>query len=135
MTLKTLLCFDYGSKRIGVAVGQVITSTATPLKTIHCYRNKPDWTLIQKLIDDWKPDALIVGIPLHMDDSRQDMTDAAEKFSRQLEGRFHIPVYGMDERLSTFEAKDRSGKISEIDSIAAQSILETWFAENNDKIS
>lgn len=134
MSLKTFLCFDFGSKRIGVAVGQAITATATPLKILDCRNNRPDWNAIGQVIDDWKPDAIIVGIPLKMDDSRQDMTDAAEKFSRQLEGRFHLPVFGTDERLSTYEARDRGGNIDYVDSIAAQAILETWFTENNDKI-
>jgi len=82
------------------------------------------------MIKDWQPEALIVGIPIQMDDSRQEMTAAAERFVRQLEGRFHLPVFGVDERLSTFEAKNRSGMEKEIDSIAAQAILETWLAEN-----
>ena len=128
--MKTLLCFDYGQKRIGVAVGQAITGTATPLQIINVYNNQPEWDRIQQMIKDWQPEALIVGIPIQMDDSRQEMTAAAERFVRQLEGRFHLPVFGVDERLSTFEAKNRSGMEKEIDSIAAQAILETWLAEN-----
>jgi len=128
--VKTLLCFDYGQKRIGVAVGQAITGTATPLQIINVYNNQPEWDRIQQMIKDWQPEALIVGIPIQMDDSRQEMTAAAERFVRQLEGRFHLPVFGVDERLSTFEAKNRSGMEKEIDSIAAQAILETWLAEN-----
>lgn len=131
--MKTLLCFDYGSKRIGVAVGQAITGTATPLQVINVYNNQPEWDRIQQMIKDWQPEALIVGIPVQMDDSRQEMTTAAERFVRQLEGRFHLPVFGVDERLSTFEAKNRSGMETEIDSIAAQAILETWLAENNNQ--
>ncbi len=131
--MRTLLCFDYGSKRIGVAVGQAITGTATPLQIINVYNNQPEWNRIQQMIKDWQPEALIVGIPVQMDDSRQEMTAAAEQFVRQLEGRFHLPVFGVDERLSTFEAKNRSGMETEIDSIAAQAILETWLAENNNQ--
>ena len=132
--MKTLLCFDYGSKRIGVAVGQTITGTATPLEIINSYKNRPDWEKIQQLINDWQPYALVVGIPVHMDDSRQQMTEAAEKFVRQLEGRFHLPVFGVDERLSTFEAKNRSGRETEVDSVAAQAILETWLANNDEQL-
>jgi putative Holliday junction resolvase len=102
VTHKTLLCFDYGTKRIGVAVGQSITGTASPLDIIHVHNNKPDWKAIAHLIDNWKPDALVVGVPLQMDSKRQDMTIAADKFARQLEGRFHLQVYGIDERLSSF---------------------------------
>jgi len=132
--VKTLLCFDYGSKRIGVAVGQTITGTATPLEIINSYKNRPDWEKIQQLINDWQPTALIVGIPVHMDDTRQQMTQAAEKFVRQLEGRFHLSVFGVDERLSTFEAKSRSGKNKAVDSIAAQAILETWMSANHEQL-
>ena len=135
MSVKTLLCFDFGSKRIGTAVGQTITGTSTPLEIVHCYNNQPDWESIELLIHDWQPDAIVVGIPLNMDGSTQEMVDAAARFSRQLEGRFHIPVFGMDERLSTFEAKDRSGNDREVDSVAAQAILESWLAENNDTLS
>jgi putative holliday junction resolvase len=131
---KTLLCFDFGSKKIGTAVGQVITGTATPLNTINCYHDKPDWLNIEKLIHEWLPDAIIVGIPLKLDSTTQPMTGAAAKFARQLEGRFHLPVFGIDERLSTFEAKQRSGTGSDLDSIAAQAILETWLAENGYKL-
>lgn len=134
MKIKTLLCFDYGSKRIGTAVGQAITGTATPLNTINCYHNKPDWASIEKLIHEWLPDAIIVGIPLNMDGSSQAITEAAAKFARQVEGRFNLPVFGMDERLSTFEAKKRSGLDTNIDSIAAQAILETWLADHKNKL-
>ena len=131
MTHKTLLCFDYGTKRIGVAVGQSITGTASPLDIIHVHNNRPDWKAIAHLIDNWKPDALVVGVPLQMDSKRQDMTIAADKFARQLEGRFHLQVYGIDERLSSFEAEQRTNKKTSLDAVAAQAILETWFAENN----
>jgi putative holliday junction resolvase len=131
---KTLLSFDYGSKRIGIAVGQVITGTATPLSTINSYHDKPDWVSIEKLILEWLPDAIIVGIPLHMDGTSQAITEAAAKFARQLEARFNLPVFGMDERLSTFEAKNRSGLDTNLDSIAAQAILETWLAEHKNEL-
>ncbi len=127
----TLLCFDFGTKRIGVAVGQSITNTATPLDTIRVRNNKPDWESIKRLIENWRPDALVVGIPLKMDDTKQEMTRAAEKFSRQLEGHFHLPVYGMDERLSSFEAIQRTKYNAPIDPVAAQAILESWLEDNN----
>lgn len=129
MNINRLLCFDFGSKRIGAASGQVITRTATPLQIVSCHNNSPDWDAIGRLIEEWKPDAIIVGVPLHMDSSKQPMTGAAEKFMRQLQGRFHLPVYPVDERLSTFEARDRSGENNAVDSIAAQAMLETWLAE------
>lgn len=130
MIHNTLLCFDYGTKRIGVAVGQSVTGTASPLDIIRVYNNKPDWKAIEKIMENWKPDAIVVGIPLQMDNEKQEMTLEAEKFVRQLEGRFHLPVYGIDERLSTFEAEQRTNKKTPVDDVAAQAILETWFAEN-----
>ena len=134
MNIKTLLCFDYGSKRIGVAVGQSLTSTATPLVTIKKHGKKIDWQNIAKLIVEWNPDALIVGIPLCMDGTVQEMTVAAQKFCRQLQARFSLPVYGMDERLSSYEATQRTVKKNSIDAVAAQVILETWLSENSDNI-
>ena len=130
MNHNTLLCFDYGTKRIGVAVGQSLTGTASPLDIVRVYNNKPDWNAIEKIVENWKPDAIVVGIPLQMNNEKQEMTLAADKFARQLEGRFHLPVYGIDERLSTFEAEQRTNKKTSIDDVAAQAILETWFAEN-----
>jgi len=131
--IKSLLCFDFGTKRIGVAVGQTITQTATPLQTVRNKNNRPDWNNIEQLIDEWQPDALVVGLPLNMMDEVQEMTIASEKFMRQLHGRFHLPVYSIDERLSSFEAAQRTGKTTDLDPVAAQAILETWFAENRNK--
>ena len=131
--IKSLLCFDFGTKRIGVAVGQTITQTATPLQTVRNINNHPDWNNIEQLIDEWQPDALVVGLPLNMMDEVQEMTIASEKFMRQLHGRFHLPVYSIDERLSSFEAAQRTGKTTDLDPVAAQAILETWFAENHNK--
>ena len=130
MKYKTLLCFDYGSKRIGTAVGQSLTGTATPLEIINCHRNQPDWQRIRDLVEEWRPDAIVVGIPINMDGYSQEITKAATRFTRQLEGRFNLPVFGMDERLSTFEARNRTKGDKRLDSIAAQAILETWFSEN-----
>lgn len=131
--IKSLLCFDFGTKRIGIAVGQTITQTATPLQTVRNKNNRPDWNNIEQLIDEWQPDALVVGLPLNMMDEVQEMTIASEKFMRQLHGRFHLPVYSIDERLSSFEAAQRTDKTTDLDPVAAQAILETWFAENRNK--
>jgi putative Holliday junction resolvase len=131
--IKSLLCFDFGTKRIGVAVGQTVTQTANPLQTVRNKNNRPDWKTIEQLVDEWQPDALVVGQPLNMRDEVQEMTIAAEKFMRQLHGRFHLPVYSIDERLSSFEAAQRTGRTTDLDPVAAQAILETWFAENYNK--
>ncbi|MES9946571.1 MAG: Holliday junction resolvase RuvX [gamma proteobacterium symbiont of Ctena orbiculata] len=129
----TLLGFDYGSRKIGVAVGQTVTGTATALETLHLVNHRPDWERIESLINEWRPQALVVGLPLDVDDSETDATQPALRFSRQLEGRFHIKVYLADERFSSFEARDRLGhkakRLEDYDAVAAKLILETWLNE------
>jgi putative Holliday junction resolvase len=95
---RTLLAFDFGLKRIGVAVGQTQTRSASRLTTVSVKREHPDWTAIAKLIEIWTPDALVVGLPLNMDGSEQEMTLRAKRFGRQLEGRFGLPVHLVSER-------------------------------------
>lgn len=127
----TLLAFDYGLKRIGVAVGQTVTGTANALQTVTVKNHQPDWPAIERLIETWSPDALVVGLPLNMDGTEQEMTGHARKFSRKLHGRFKLPVHLADERLTTREANWRqSGKGADenLDPVAAQVILEGWLA-------
>ncbi|MGD2075451.1 MAG: Holliday junction resolvase RuvX [Gammaproteobacteria bacterium] len=125
---RTLLGFDYGRKRIGVAFGQQLTRTATPLATVSARDGSPDWSAISRLIREWKPDALVVGIPYHMDGSAQTTTDAALRFSRQLEGRYSLPVFPAEERLSSYIIESRlSGKHPDMDALAAQVILQDWL--------
>jgi putative Holliday junction resolvase len=132
--MATLLGFDYGTRKIGVAVGQTVTGTASALKTLLSVKNRPDWERIGQLIEEWKPDALIVGLPLNLDDSETDATIPALRFSRQLEGRFHLKVHLADERFTSAEARDRLGqKVKEFgkyDAMAAKLILETWLSDN-----
>ncbi len=134
----TFLGLDYGTRRIGVAVGQALTGTASPLAPLTARDGVPDWDALARLIAEWQPAAIVVGVPYNMDGSRQDMTDRAERFSRQLHGRFNLPVHAIDERLSSHEAEDRlrtarregrRGRIAkpEIDSAAACVLLETWL--------
>jgi len=137
---RTLLGFDYGLKRIGVAVGQELTGTASPLETLTTTQTGIDWGEIERLIDEWKPHALVVGLPLNMDGSEHDMTLAARKFARRLQGRYGLPVYEVDERLSSIAAEEhihddvkrrlnrRNGR-GRIDREAAQIILQTWLNE------
>ena len=127
---KTLLCFDYGEKRIGVAVGQTVTSTATALQTVLVINKKPDWEAIKILIDEWKPDKFNVGHPFTLHGTRQKMTDAAERFSRQLKHRFKLPVDLIDEQLSSYEAQQELKSTRNLDPTSAKLILETWFREN-----
>ena len=130
----TLLGFDYGTRKIGVAVGQTLTGTANPLETLQLVNHKPDWERIARLIAEWQPEALVVGLPLDVDDSETDATAPALRFSRQLEGRFHLKVHLADERYTSFEARDRLGhkakRWEEYDAMAAKLILETWLDEH-----
>lgn len=132
---RTLLGFDFGMKNIGVAVGQELTHTASPLTVIKAREGIPNWEHIQTLIEDWRPQGLIVGLPLNMDGTEQEMTAAARRFGNRLNGRFHLPVNWQDERLSTFEALDQLGIRSkmqsnnrdDVDRISAQLILQSWL--------
>jgi len=123
-----LLGFDYGEKKIGIAVGHLATRTAMPLCTVPVKNLKPDWLQISELISQWRPGRLLVGLPLNMDGSEQAMTKSARRFSRQLEGRYQLPVDMVDERLSSIEARSRTGgKVQALDPVAAQIIIETWM--------
>lgn len=132
-----LLGFDFGMKHIGVAVGQTITQSAQALTTLRAVDGVPKWQDIQDIIDTWQANGIVVGIPYNMDDSEQPMTLAAKKFARKLHGRFHLPVFLMDERLSTFSAKLEitgaghvGGKPKNVDSVAAKIILESWLQQH-----
>ena len=130
---QTLLGFDYGTKRIGVAVGQDISRSVTPLTTLSSQNDKPDWDAIGKLIAEWHPDRLVVGLPLHLDGSPQPLTEKAQRFGNQLKGRYNLPVDMVDERLTSHEAEaelaKRGGKMAkaDIDALAAALILQSWL--------
>ena len=137
--LRLLLGFDFGTKQIGVAVGQAITGQARELCTLKAQNGIPDWDKVQALIKEWQPDAIVVGLPLNMDGTRSNMSDLAEKFSRKLNGRFGVAVYTHDERLTTFEAKGErmarggqkgSYRDNPVDAIAAALLLQGWLDEN-----
>ena len=130
---RTLLGFDFGMKNIGIAVGQELTATANPLTAIKARDGIPDWSHIEKLLKEWQPDLLIVGLPLNMDGTEQEMTAAAKRFGNRLNGRFNIPVEWQDERLTTYEALDQMGirskmdsrQRSDVDQLSAQLILQS----------
>ena len=138
-TRQTFLGFDYGEKRIGVAVGQSITGQATALRTLTARQNKPDWEGIAKLLDEWQPDALIVGHPVHMDGTGHTLTLAAEKFARQLAGRYHLPVHLVDELLTSVTAESdlrQQGHhydAGDIDKQAACLILQDWLTQQHEQ--
>lgn len=127
---RTALGFDYGEKRIGVAVGQTVTRTASPLVTLPARHGQPDWLVLGKLIDDWRPDCLVVGLPSTNEGGVHPLASAIERFAGRLEGRYHRPVAFIDERLSSHAAAAlRRGTRHTLDALAAQQILETWLLE------
>ncbi|OGT60403.1 MAG: Holliday junction DNA helicase RuvA [Gammaproteobacteria bacterium RIFCSPHIGHO2_12_FULL_43_28] len=135
---KILLGFDFGTKRIGVAVGQTITKSARPLDTLHAKNGVPDWPLLGKLIKKWRPEALVVGVPLNMDGTDQPLSALARQFAASLRETYQLPVYEIDERLTTKDARERlfekggykSLQDGQVDRVAAQLILQNWFEEN-----
>jgi putative Holliday junction resolvase len=127
-----LLGFDYGSHKIGVAVGQTLTRTATPLETLGLVGQRPDWQRIGALLDEWRPDAIVVGHPFEMSDREADNAPAAKRFARQLHGRYRLPVHLADERLTSRSAWETLGSTAakdptRVDAYAAKLILETWL--------
>ncbi|HIG42202.1 MAG: Holliday junction resolvase RuvX [bacterium] len=128
-TVSLVMAFDYGMKKIGVAVGQSITGTASPLTILSAKDGVPDWLEVEKLIRQWQPAHIVVGLPLNMDDSPSEMSVKAEKFARRLTGRFNIEHSTVDERLSSFEARDYANDNQPVDAIAAKLILETYFRQ------
>lgn len=133
--LRLLLGFDYGTKQIGVAVGQAITRQARELCVLKAQNGIPDWNQVEALIKEWQPDALVVGLPLNMDGTPSEMSTRAEKFARRLNGRFNLPVHTHDERLTTYAAKgerlaqgQRGGyRDNPVDALAAALLLQGWL--------
>ena len=120
-----ILAFDFGLKHIGVAVGQSITRTASPLTTLRASNGKPDWREVRELVEQWRAQLLLVGLPLNMDDTESDMSERARAFAEQLATRLEVEVALVDERLSSFEAS----RLSEVDNhaIAASLIAESYL--------
>lgn len=133
--MRTLLGFDYGPRKIGVAVGQTLTGTASPLETLRSQGDQPDWAGIGRLMAIWQPEALVVGLPYHMDDREEAWAGRVRRFARQLEGCYRLPVYLVDERLTSLEARRYLGRqatrVENIDPVAATLILETWLGEQH----
>ena len=130
--MQTLLGFDYGQQRIGIAVGQCVTRTATALCTSTSRDGAPDWQHISGLVEEWHPQALVVGLPRHADGSDSDMTRGARKFAQLLGARYGLPVHTMDERLSSHTAgellqRNAHKAAAGIDAIAAMIILQDWL--------
>jgi putative holliday junction resolvase len=126
---QTFLSFDFSLKRVGVASGNALTGTATPLVTI-THDGDARFAALGKLIAEWRPDALVVGVPRHPDGVPHDNTRRAERFARQLAGRFGLPVHAVDERYTTTEARLFGAR--DADAAAAALILEQFLREPHD---
>ena len=134
-SIHTLLAFDFGTRSIGVAVGQMITGTAAPLEALPARDGIPNWQQVEKLLGEWQPQQLVVGLPLNMDGSDQPLTNLARKFANRLHGRFGLPVAHCDERLTSADARAtlfelggfrKLGK-QKVDSVAACIILQSYM--------
>lgn len=137
MAAECIIAFDYGTRFIGVAVGQSITRTASPLAALSAKDGIPNWDQVDALLKEWQPQRLVVGLPLNMDGTLSDMSQRAEKFAKRLHGRSGLPVEMWDERLSSFEARGemlardrgkRDFRERGVDSLSARLILEGWFS-------
>ena len=122
--MQTFLAFDFGTKRTGVASGNILTRTATPQATIAA-AGDARFEAIQARLKEWQPDALVVGVPFHPDGASHENTVRAQKFARQLKGRFGLPVFEVDERYSTTEAL--SAGAADADAASACIILEQFL--------
>ena len=128
------MAFDFGTKNIGIAIGQEITKTASTFYSIHANDGLPDWVELDKIVKEWNPNLFVVGDPLNMDGTRSKIQDSSDKFSAALIKRYDISIEKIDERLSSREAKERLENIQmgikdsrNKHSVSAQIILEDWF--------
>ena len=135
---KNILCFDFGEKRIGVALGNSFTKIAHPLLTIESQINTERFKIIENLLKKWNSDFVVVGIPLNDDGSENKLTKLARKFADKIHNKFNLPVFSIDERFTSLEAesilRERGIKIRKnkelVDQIAAKIISESYFREN-----
>jgi putative Holliday junction resolvase len=133
--IQTLMGFDYRKKRTGLAMGHRLLQSANGIGFVNATDGKPNWEQLDAFVKEWQPDAFVVGLPLNMDGSESDMSKRANKFSKRLHGRYGKPSFTIDERLSTFAAKEEAKsrghkghyKSDPVDALAAQFILETWL--------
>lgn len=136
--IQRVMGFDFGLKRIGVAMGQRLSCTAQPVGTISADNGIPNPEQLAKLIEEWRPDGFVVGLPLNMDGTASELSKRANKFCNRLQNNFRRPAYTLDERLSTFEAKGIAAqrghkgnyKQDPVDAIAAVLILESWLDQH-----
>ncbi|SDN94116.1 putative holliday junction resolvase [Halomonas shengliensis] len=133
---RLILGFDFGTRRIGVAVGNELLGSARELEPLPAREGIPDWARVARLVEEWRPDLFVVGLPLTADGEEQEMSTRARKFGKRLFGRYGVPCEMVDERGSTGEAKaiarargqHRSWRDEGVDGISAVLIVERWFA-------
>ena len=124
-----ILAIDFGLKKVGLAIGNTLTKTSMPINTIF-YKSKQElFNLLEKHVNEWKPEFIIMGNPLNMDQTESEMSKLAEKFSNQFSKKFNVAVELVDERLSSFEAKEFT-KDDNLDAMAAKLILDSWMNNN-----
>lgn len=134
--MDTYIGFDFGLKRIGLAVGQSLTGTATPLVTLKAVGGKPDWQELDRLLQQWKPAGLVLGLPVRADGSENPVAKKAREFARNLQERYSLPVFWINEELSSHEAqkllrgKPNKHNKADIDQLSAKIILESWLAQD-----
>ncbi|WP_026958262.1 Holliday junction resolvase RuvX [Aliagarivorans taiwanensis] len=132
---RQVIGFDFGTTSIGVAVGNEVSGTAQPLAALKAQDGAPSWQLVEQLLDKWQPDLLVIGLPLNMDGTEQEVTQRAKRFANRLHGRFGYPIELQDERLTTVDAKERLFELGgyraldkgAVDSVSAVLIVESWF--------
>lgn len=130
MAQNTILAFDFGTQRIGVAVGQDATNTARALATVRVNNGRPDWHTLSRIIKEWCPTQLVLGVPTAADRSPHPLAARIHRFAKRLEGRFRIPVSFVNEHLSSYVARgDPEAQRLGVDAVAARVILESWFSE------
>jgi len=136
--VRTVLAFDFGLTQIGVAVGNAVLGTCEPLTVLRAKEGQPSWDEAARLLEEWRPDLLLVGDPLNMDGTPSEIAERARRFARRLHGRFGKPVELVDERLTSHAAKAEARERGHrgdyrkdpVDSLAARLILESWLAGN-----
>jgi len=130
-----IIAFDYGEKKIGVAVGQTSTNTSSPLQIIFNKDNKTNWISISSLLDEWKPGLILLGKPLNMDGSDSKIMEKVDKFYKELKSIYDADIEFVDERLTTFEAREilKDEKHDDVDAHAAKILIDNWFDINREK--
>jgi putative Holliday junction resolvase len=134
---QTVMGFDFGTQKMGMATGNSLTGTGQPLPLFAMRDGIPDWDKLEQIIAQWQPDLFVVGLPLNMDDSESELSARARKFARRLKHRLNKPVWMLDERLTTRDARQLlqsyqqqgHGKKTSADSLAAVMLIESWFRE------